>query len=229
MPARLAAAHDRCSSPADGAMKRRNALFSFHPAMLTPKQRAARGRVPYNRRVAAMLRKARASGRPVAKAGGGDRSDLVSALVNLGYKRPAATKAARDARGSDFDSMLRDSLKALKNPRSRAATMQKKRNKKKKRNGRKGKMPSGLRKYWAQQRAKKNRRRKTRRVANPKVRRFRPRVRRKAKALRRRRRNPVRRAPRMVKLPFAMNAGQVKKYARALSRATGKRVVIKRK
>lgn len=44
-------------------MKRRNALSSFHPGLLTPRQqRAHYGRVPYNRRVAAMIRKYR--GRP---------------------------------------------------------------------------------------------------------------------------------------------------------------------
>lgn len=204
-------------------MKRRNALFSFHPGFLTGRQQRARGRVPYNRRVAAMLRKARGSGRRASSSGGGgDRSDLVSALVNLGYKRPAAKQAAARAIGSDFDSMLRDSLKSLKNPRSRA-TMQKK----KKRN-RKRKMPAGLRKYWAKKRKQKAARRR-KRVANPKVRRFRPRVRRKAKSSRRRRRNPVRRAPRMVKPPFPMTSTQLKKYARALARATGKRVQIKRK
>jgi len=45
------------NNPADA---RQNSLASFHPGLLTPKQQRARyGRTPYNRRVAAMVRRAR--------------------------------------------------------------------------------------------------------------------------------------------------------------------------
>lgn len=53
---------------------------------------------------------------PLAAAGPGDE-DLVSALVNLGYKRPAAERAVVEARRAapeaDFSELLRASLKRL--------------------------------------------------------------------------------------------------------------------
>ena len=52
----------------------------------------------------------------VAAAGPGDE-DLVSALVNLGYKRPLAERAVIEARRAapeaDFSDLLRASLKRL--------------------------------------------------------------------------------------------------------------------
>lgn len=112
---------------------------------------------------------------------------------------------------------------------------------KKKRKTRKKKMPAGLRKYWAakkrrlharRKRVKKNtRRRRTVRRRRPslRVKNFRRRVKRVKKTLRRRRRpNPRPRRPRSVRPPFPMTYGQLKKYARQLARATGKRVIIKK-
>jgi hypothetical protein len=143
-------------------MKRaRNAGFSFHPALERPRQRTRRGAVPYNRRVAAIFRKARA-GRGITSrefkiaAAGKDRADVASALVNQGYSRGDARKMAQRARGSDFDSMLRDALR--RNP------MSKKTKKKKRNRPRKGVMPAALKAYWAKRRKKaKNPKRKTRR------------------------------------------------------------------
>jgi hypothetical protein len=206
--------------------RRKNIYFGFGPA---PKDEPRfeiyrRSRVPAKR-----------SGKRSARSisvGEGDRADLVSALVNLGYDKSVAKRAAAAASGSDFDSQLRDALKRLgkKNPRVRAKAMQKKR--KKKRN----KMPAGLRKYWNKIRRKKNSRKRknahrprARKVKRTKRRAVNPRPRRKrvtSRPRRRNRRNPPR-APRMVRPPFAMTSTQLKKYARALARVTGKRVQIK--
>jgi len=253
-----------------------NPLFSFHPGLLTPRQRRARGRVPFNRRVAAMIRKARGKRAPGGTGGGGEsRQDLISALVNLGYKSSVAKQTARQVPAADFDSMFRSALSRLqeKNPmrkfntfairyrgyvidhdrdgwiriyhpdgrvaitgkfkevataqsvvdqKKHGGTMKKNRARarKKKNTRRKNKMPAGLRKYWAKIRRRKNaRRRKS--VQNSRRRR----VTRKARNSRRRksmrRSNPVR----MVRPPFPMTKTQLKKYARALARATGKKVV----
>jgi Holliday junction DNA helicase RuvA len=51
-----------------------------------------------------------------AASGDGLRADLVSALVNLGYHRPAAEKAvetALSASGGQFDAALRQALDSL--------------------------------------------------------------------------------------------------------------------
>lgn len=261
----------------------KNPLFSFHPAMLPGKQQRKRyGRTPYNRRVAAMVRKARGkslpANRPAARSTGSgaeSRADLVSALVNLGYVKPIAKQAAAAARGTTFDEQLRDALAKVKNPMKKRNAIppaskcpfckmlghpcidHMPKRKKKKKNG---KMPAGLRKYWAKIRAKKNaRRRAAKAKANPRKKKAAAKKTKKTwhkamgkvgsaktaaqwmramgqfpnpkkrKRVRRRRRNPVRKAPRMVRAPFPMTATQLKKYARTLARATGKRVVIKSK
>jgi RuvA, C-terminal domain len=241
--------------------RRKNIYFGFGPA---PKDEPRfeiyrRSRVPAKR-----------SGKRSARSisvGEGDRADLVSALVNLGYDKSVAKRAAAAASGSDFDSQLRDALNRLskKNPRVRTNTMQKKR--KKKRKKKRNKMPSGLRKYWLKMRRKKNSRkisRKRNASRRPRARKVstrltkaeikilraakragmatsplnrgkalewwekhrNPRKRKNSRRRRHNRRNPPR-APRMVRPPFAMTSTQLKKYARALARATGKRVRIK--
>jgi Holliday junction resolvasome RuvABC DNA-binding subunit len=43
----------------------------------------------------------------------GVRADVFSALKNMGYKPGVASRAARSARGSDFDTILRNALKGL--------------------------------------------------------------------------------------------------------------------
>jgi rubrerythrin len=90
------------------------------------------------------------------------RSDVALALRGQGIPPKHAKKLARSASGSDFDSLFRSALQRVKgNP------MSKKKSKKKKRNSRKGKMPAGLRKYWAKKRARKsNPKRRTRKKKN---------------------------------------------------------------
>lgn len=108
----------------------------------------------------------------------GSRDELVSALTNLGYKKPQAKAAASQASGSDFDAQFRSAIgKLARNPHM--AT--------KKRRRRKKKMPAGLAAYWAKKRRAKNARKaKRRKKANPKPRR------------RRRKKPVVRRRPRRV-------------------------------
>jgi len=238
----------------------KNALFSFHPGLERPRQRSRRGLVPFNRRVAQMIRshaakRPRGGGGRGIRGSGGVNADLVSALVNLGYKSDVATKAAAGARGSTFDEQLRDVLGKVK-------TMKK--NSRKNKNKTRRVFPgsyaaearalqkiarAAMRKGKKQSTKKKTRRnagrRKTsnrltkaelkilkrrgdlecRRLRSLEARRSNPR---KPKTSRRRRR-PVPKRPRFVKAPFSMTSGQLKKYARALSRATGRRVVIKSK
>ncbi len=116
------------------------------------------------------------------------------------------------------------------------ATMaQKKRKSKKKKNGRKGKMPAGLRAYWAKKRRAKSKRRNPRRKRrNPRTRvrtrtviRYRYRTRKpKARRARRRRSNPLRKAKRITLKGFT--ASQIETVASVVRRATGKRVRVVR-
>ena len=222
---------------------KRNPLFSFTPGFLTGRQQRARyGRQPYNRRVAGMVRRARGSGQVAGR--GVDRSDLVSALVNLGYAPAVAKRTAARAKGSDFNEQLRDALKGLKkNPRRqfpavapkaaealrKLSRLSMRKTRKKKRNSRKGKMPAGLKAYWAKKRAKKNaarRRRRPRKTVRRRRMRVNPRPRR--RVVRRRRAVVRRKMPKTMRPPFPMTMSQLKKYARSLARATGKSVRIKR-
>lgn len=63
--------------------------------------------------------------KPAAASAAGVEADVISALVNLGYEARAAETAVADARGesdtSNFEKLLRASLQALGNPKSRAA------------------------------------------------------------------------------------------------------------
>jgi holliday junction DNA helicase RuvA len=63
-----------------------------------------------------VLEEAARTQEPVS-AGGGVHDDVLSALVNLGYARPAAEQALREARGEspdgDFERLLRGSLRLL--------------------------------------------------------------------------------------------------------------------
>lgn len=131
-----------------------------------------------------------------------------------------------------FPDLSPSAAKALRKL-ARASMQKKKRKSTKKRKA--GKMPAGLRNYWAKKRAKKASRRRNARgrimpgglvkwfdrpVDRPKRRRKARPAKRRAKA--KRRTNP--RRPRTVRAPFPMTAGQLTKYARALARATGMRV-----
>ena len=247
--------------------KRRNALFSFHPGLLTGRQRRARGRVPYNRKAAAMMRRQRARieapwPKKFVGSSSAVRDEVAEALVAQGYRKADAQKMARSASGDDFSSLFRsalarnprfipavtdEQLKALRKLVRQKKTMAgKKRRSRKKRNSHKGTMPAGLRKYWARKRAAKARRRANarkarRRNARPRprrrkvslrVRRFR-RTARRMNVRRRRRSNPKRRTSRIragmrIRPPFPMTAGQLKKYARHIARATGLRTRIVR-
>ena len=111
--------------------------------------------------------------------------------------------------------------------------MAKKRKSKKKKNSRKGKMPAGLRAYWARKRRAKAKRRNPRRKRrNPRTRirtrtviRYRYRTRKaKARRPRRRRSNPLRKAKRITLKGFT--ASQIRKVASVVRRATGKRVRV---
>lgn len=103
----------------------------------------------------------------------------------------------------------------------------KKRNSKKK-NSRKGKMPAGLKAYWAKKRAKSNpRKRKARK--NPKARvKTRTVIKYRTRTIvkRARRRNPPKPKTIKVRAPFPMTASQLKKYARAVGRAMGRRARV---
>jgi len=204
----------------------KNAGFSFHPALLSGRQQRARGRVPYNRRVARALRAARKhrySGIedwiPKAKGRGmtAVASDVVSALKNLGYAGAEAKRMVRSARGSDFDSLMRSALKG--NPMA-------KKKKSKKKNHRKGKLPAGLAKYWAKKRRQKNKRRSRprRRKQNRARVRYVTRVRYVKRKLQRRKKSNPRRRIRRIKLPITLRPGQVKPMQRFISRLTGRRV-----
>lgn len=98
------------------------------------------------------------------------RNEVAEALVGQGYKKTDAKKAVQRASGGDFNSLFRSAIGGLKkNPRG--ITMATKKRKRKK-NSRKGKMPAGLKAYWAKKRAKKNgakKRRRTRKL-NPRKR-----------------------------------------------------------
>ena len=54
---------------------------------------------------------------PAVPALGATEEDVLSALLNLGYQRPAAEKAlavvAKNGKGGSFDTMFRDTLAAL--------------------------------------------------------------------------------------------------------------------
>ena len=97
-----------------------NPLFSFHPGMLTGRQQRARyGRTPFNRRVAAMVRRARGHGRSTAPAS--LKSEVQAALVSQGYKRTDAKKAVARASGDDFSSLFRDAQSKIRENPSAAS------------------------------------------------------------------------------------------------------------
>jgi hypothetical protein len=201
-------------------------------------------------RAAEARMKARPKLPKASKTASGGRSDLESALRNLGYGTKARQMAAA-ARGSDFDSQLRDALR--RNPRVlpemtgeqlaaidkylRGQAMAQKKNSKKKRT-RKGRMPAGLKAYWDKKRSKNSRSKpakKTRRKKrNPRTRvrartvvkvKYRYRARPKVKRARRRKSNPRPRAAKRINLK-GFTSGQLKRVASAIRRATGKRVRI---
>jgi Holliday junction DNA helicase RuvA len=75
------------------------------------------GKKTAERMVLELRDKVRELGGPSAPAAGPGDEDLVSALVNLGYRRPQAERAVVEARraepGADFSDLLRASLKRL--------------------------------------------------------------------------------------------------------------------
>jgi len=232
-------------------VRRKNVYFGFGPA-----KKSERLTVYRRPKGASGPRRSRSRGPQRRETGAS--GDLVSALVNLGYDKAKARSMAASAQGSDFDAQLRDALR--RNPRilpemtlSQIAAIrklirgtrmsQKKRRSKKKRNPRKGKMPAGLRRYWAKKRAAKAKRNPRKRRSalyrklfgikqNPKVKvRTRTVIRyrtRKVKVYpkRRRKSNPLRKARRITLKGFT--ASQIRKVASVVRRATGKRVRVVR-
>jgi Holliday junction DNA helicase RuvA len=75
------------------------------------------GKKTAERMVLELRDKVRELGGPAVPAAGPGDEDLVSALVNLGYRRPQAERAVVEARrtepGADFSDLLRASLKRL--------------------------------------------------------------------------------------------------------------------
>jgi hypothetical protein len=142
-------------------MKRRkkNLYFGFGPA-----SKAERARQRSFVRTAGGVDLATLSGRESSAL----RSEVAEALVGQGYKKTDAKKAAQRASGADFNSLFRSAIGGLKkNPRGTHMATKKRMAKKRKRNSRKGKMPAGLKAYWAKKRAAKAKRknpRKRRRV-----------------------------------------------------------------
>lgn len=177
------------------------------------------------------------------------RSEVAEALVGQGYKRADARKMVARASGSDFNSLFRSAMQ--KNPRVlpemndeqlaairkliRGKTiMAKKRKSKKKRNG---KMPAGLKAYWAKKRRAKNsrskpRKKNRRRRTNPRVRvrtrtviKYRYRTR-KVKRARRRRSNPRRHSVRRIIAPKGLSPKGLQQFRRTVAKLTGKRTRI---
>jgi hypothetical protein len=118
----------------------------------------------------------------------------------------------------------------------RGKAMAQKKRKKKRKNPRKGRMPAGLKAYWAKKRRAKNSRskppKKTRRRKrrNPRVRtrtivKYKYRTRTVKVRAKRRRANPRPRKAQRINLK-GFTSGQIKRVASAIRRATGKRVRI---
>jgi hypothetical protein len=232
--------------------RKRNLYFGFGPASKKERKKAL---TLYRRPKQTPIshgRQRRGDGSWGDKTLSGARAEVASALLNQGYKEPQARKMAASAKGSDFGSLFRDAIK--RNPRVfpaisesqiqalrklvRTKHMAKKRKTRKKKNSRKGKMPPGLRKYWAKKRAKKNsRRRKAKRTTRrPRVRRRRKpvsmrvknfrRAARKPKARRRRRKaNPRRRITRIT-APSGLGPKGLRQFRSLVARITGKRTRI---
>ncbi len=177
--------------------RKRNVYFGFGPAKKSerltvyrrPKQQTVSVRQKFQRK-------------------DGSFEDLKSALVNLGYPSAKARVMAKSARGDGFDSKLRDALK--RNPLG-GIMAQKKRRSKKKRNGRKGKMPAGLKEYWAKKRRAKAKRR------NP-TKRKRTRSRRRRPAVRRRRSRAGRYDQRLAEVVAAMRRRNPRRKSRRKSK-----------
>jgi hypothetical protein len=241
----LGAARVGGSAKEDGRMKRkRNLYFGFGPDK-TGKDRMTVYRKPKGSSRTRSSRKHRSSSR--ASGDSSLRSEVAEALVGQGYKRADARKMVGRAAGSDFGSLFRDSIK--KNPRvlpemndeqlaairkllRGKSIMAKKQKSKKKKSGRKGKMPAGLKAYWAKKRAAKAKRNpRRRRRTNPRARvrtrtvvKYRYRTRPRRKVARRRKSNPLRKAKRITLKGFT--ASQIRTVASVVRRATGKRVRV---
>lgn len=221
-------------------MRRKNIYFGFGPA-------AKSERLTVYRRPKGSSGPRRSRSRGPHRKEAGASGDLVSALVNLGYDKAKARSMAASAQGSDFDAQLRDALR--RNPRIlpemtlsqiaairkliRGGRMAHKKRRTKKKNSRKGKMPAGLRRYWAKKRAAKTKRNPRKRNRRPRVRvrtrtvtRWRTRTRVVNARRRHRKSNPLRKARRITLKGFT--ASQIRKVASVVRRATGKRVRVVR-
>jgi len=172
------------------------------------------------------------------------RADVISALTNLGYKAKDAAEKAAKATGDDFNSLFRsamkqnprvipdvtdEQLKALRKLVRSNRMAQKKRKSKKKKNP----MPAALKRYWAKKRARKAKAKRKKRNSTPRVKvvtrtkvKTVIRYRKPRKNPRKKRRNPPRHIPRHIDLGGGWTRGQIKKIARAIGRATGKRARV---
>jgi hypothetical protein len=86
---------------------RQNIYFGFGPA--SPKQREATRLTLYRRPRG--VRSSRQHPGGSSSAGSALRADVASALVNQGYKPAQAKRMAREASGSDFNSLFHDALR----------------------------------------------------------------------------------------------------------------------
>jgi hypothetical protein len=173
-------------------------------------------------------------------------SDVVLALKEQGYSNADAKRMVRSASGSDFASFFRDAIK--RNPRMipavtdvqlqalrklvRLKTMATKKRRSKKKNSRKGKMPAGLKAYWAKKRRAKAKRRnpgkkrkpapRRRRKLSLRVRTFRkPARRRTSKPRRRVRKSNPRRGTVRIKAPYGLGPKGLAAFRRLASKAYG--------
>ena len=126
-------------------------------------------------------------------------------------------------------------LAAIENLIKGNATMAKKQKSKKKRNSRKGKMPAGLKAYWARKRAAKAKRKnpRRRRRTNPKVRvrtrtiiKYRTRTVKVKVRPRRRKINPRRATVRRIVAPSGLSPKGLQQFRRTVAKLTGKRTRI---
>lgn len=205
--------------------RKRNINFGFLPARPT-RADLAKSRREFKARVRERAKEIRAErvrlGKSARSAFPGKKK--LEALFHEVYgKNPRELPAMNATQMAAIDKYLRGQAMAAK-----------KRTKKKKRNG-KGKLNAGLRRYLAQQRAKKAKRNPRRKKRNPKVRvrtrtvvKYKYRTRTvKVRAKRRRKSNPRPRAAKRINLK-GFTSGQLKRVASAIRRATGKRVRIVR-
>lgn len=210
--------------------RKRNINFGFMPARPTRKdllksrrefKAAVRRKTKETRAEYKRLRKAARSAKPAPGVGG--KKKLEQLFHEVYGQNPRQLPAFSAEQVAGIEKLLRGKT-----------IMAKKRKSKKKKNSRKGKMPAGLKAYWAKKRRGKAKRRnpRRRRRTNPRVRvrtrtvvkyRYRSRPRRKVRR-RPRKSNPMRTAKRITLKGFT--SAQIRKVASVVRRATGKRVRV---